>query len=64
MPPAMVDKLSGLLKQALESEALKEAFDKQGAQRIWLSPADTAKYRAANEAKLAPVIKASGAKVE
>ncbi len=64
MPPAMVDKLSGLLKQALESEALKEAFDKQGAQRVWLSPADTAKYRAANEAKLAPVIKASGAKVE
>ena len=64
MPPAMVDKLSGLLKTALQSEALKEAFDKQGAERIWLSPADTAKYRAANEARLAPVIKASGAKVE
>mgnify|MGYP000452539629 FL=1 len=64
MPPAMVDKLSGLLKTALQSEALKEAFDKQGAERIWLSPADTAKYRANNEARLAPVIKASGAKVE
>lgn len=64
MPPAMVDKLSGLLKTALQSEALKEAFDKQGAERIWLSPADTAKYRADNEARLAPVIKASGAKVE
>ena len=64
MPPAMVDKLSGLLKTALQSKALKEAFDKQGAERIWLSPADTAKYRANNEARLAPVIKASGAKVE
>ena len=64
MPPAMVDKLSGLLKTALQSEALKEAFEKQGAERIWLSPADTAKYRANNEARLAPVIKASGAKVE
>jgi tripartite-type tricarboxylate transporter receptor subunit TctC len=64
MPPAMVDKLSGLLKTALQSEALKEAFDKQGAERVWLSPADTAKYRADNEARLAPVIKASGAKVE
>lgn len=64
MPPAVVDKLSGLLKTALQSEALKEAFDKQGAERIWLSPADTAKYRADNEARLAPVIKASGAKVE
>ena len=64
MPPAMVDKLSGLLKTALQSEALKEAFDKQGAERIWLSPADTAKYRADIEARLAPVIKASGAKFE
>jgi tripartite-type tricarboxylate transporter receptor subunit TctC len=64
LPPAMVARLSALLKTALESEALKAAFDKQGAQRVWLSPADTAKYRADNEAKLAPVIKASGAKVE
>ena len=64
LPPAMVEKLSALLKTALESPALKEAFDKQGAERIWLSPADTAKYRADNEARLAPVIKASGAKVE
>ncbi|MDP1837397.1 MAG: tripartite tricarboxylate transporter substrate binding protein [Reyranella sp.] len=64
MPPAMVDKLSGLLKTALQSDALKEAFDKQGAERVWLNPADTAKYRADNEARLAPVIKASGAKVE
>ena len=64
MPPAMVDKLSGLLKTALQSAQLKEAFDQQGAERVWLSPADTAKYRADNEARLAPVIKASGAKVE
>ncbi|MEI7870919.1 MAG: tripartite tricarboxylate transporter substrate binding protein [Alphaproteobacteria bacterium] len=64
MPPAVVDKLSGLLKTALQSAALKEAFDQQGAERVWLSPADTAKYRADTEARLAPVIKASGAKVE
>ena len=64
LPPAMVEKLSALLKKALESEAVKVAFDKQGAQRRWLNPADTAKYRADNEARLAPVIKASGAKVE
>jgi hypothetical protein len=43
---------------------VKEAFDKQGATRRWLNPADTAAYRADNEARLAPVIKASGAKVE
>ena len=33
-------------------------------QRRWLNPADTAAYRADNEKRLAPVIKASGAKVE
>jgi tripartite-type tricarboxylate transporter receptor subunit TctC len=64
LPPAMVTRLSELLKQALESAAVKEAFDKQGATRRWLNPADTAAYRADNEARLAPVIKASGAKVE
>jgi tripartite-type tricarboxylate transporter receptor subunit TctC len=64
LPPAMVARLSDLLKQALESAAVKEAFDKQGAQRRWLNPADTAAYRADNEKRLAPVIKASGAKVE
>ena len=64
LPPAMVARLSELLKKALESPAVKEAFDKQGATRRWLNPADTAAYRADNEKRLAPVIKASGAKVE
>jgi hypothetical protein len=31
---------------------------------MWLSPEDTAAYRAADEKRLAPVIKASGAKVD
>ena len=64
LPPAMVERLSGLLKQALENPTIIEAFDKQGATRRWLNPADTAAYRADNEQRLAPVIKASGAKVE
>jgi hypothetical protein len=40
------------------------AFEKQGATPLWLNSADAAAYRAANEKRLAPVIKASGAKVE
>ena len=64
MPKPMVDKANGLLKKALESPKVIEAFEKAGATRRWLSPADTAKYRADNEARLAPVITASGAKVE
>ena len=64
MPPAVVEKLSALAKKALDSNAVKEAFDKQGATPFWMSPPDTAAYRAADEKRLAPVIKASGAKVE
>jgi tripartite-type tricarboxylate transporter receptor subunit TctC len=64
MPKAMVEKANGLLKKALESPKVKEAFEKQGATARWLSVADTAEYRRNNEKRLAPVIKASGAKVE
>jgi tripartite-type tricarboxylate transporter receptor subunit TctC len=59
----MVAKASALAKTALASEALKTAFLAQGATPIWLSPADTAAFRRADEKKLAPVIIASGAKV-
>ena len=43
---AMVEKLSALAKKALDSDAVKAAFDQQGATRIWMNPADTAAYRA------------------
>jgi len=64
LPPAMVEKLSALSKKALESPAVKEAFVKQAATANWMSPADTAAFRAAEETRLAPIIKASGARVE
>jgi tripartite-type tricarboxylate transporter receptor subunit TctC len=64
MPKDMVEKANGLLKKALESPKVKEAFEKQGATSKWLNVADTAQYRRDNEKRLAPVIKASGAKVE
>ena len=46
------------------TDAVKKAFDQQGATAFWMNPADTAAYRAADEKRLAPVIKASGAKVD
>jgi tripartite-type tricarboxylate transporter receptor subunit TctC len=64
LPPSMVERLSVLTKKALEGDAVKANFEKQGATRIWMRPADTAAYRAMDEKRLAPVIKASGAKVE
>jgi hypothetical protein len=59
----MVEKASVLCKKALESEALKTAFLAQGATALWASPADTATFRRNDEKKLAPIIIASGAKV-
>ena len=64
LPPAMVEKCAALTRKALESDAVKAAYDKQGATPLWMAPADTAAYRAADEKRLAPIIKASGAKVE
>jgi tripartite-type tricarboxylate transporter receptor subunit TctC len=64
LPPAVVEKLSVLTKKALDTDAVKASFEQQGATRIWMTPADTAAYRALDEKRLAPVIKASGAKVD
>ena len=43
---------------------VEDGAQSQGATRRGHNPADTAAYRADNEKRLAPVIKASGAKVE
>jgi tripartite-type tricarboxylate transporter receptor subunit TctC len=64
MPPAVVEKLAALAEKALESADVNASYLKQGATPMWLSPADTAAYRAADEKRLAPVIRASGAKVD
>jgi tripartite-type tricarboxylate transporter receptor subunit TctC len=64
LPPAMVEACAELAKRALQSDKVKTAYEKQGATVFWMSPRDTAAYRAEEAKKLAPVIKASGAKVE
>jgi tripartite-type tricarboxylate transporter receptor subunit TctC len=64
LPPAMVEKCAALARKALDSPRVKTAFEQQGATAFWMTPKDTATYRLADEKKLAPVIKASGAKVE
>jgi len=64
LPAPMVEKLSVLAQKALDSPKVKASFAQQGATAFWMSPKDTGAYRASDQAKLAPVIKASGAKVE
>jgi tripartite-type tricarboxylate transporter receptor subunit TctC len=64
LPPEIVQRLSELSKKALESDDLKAKFLDLAATAIWRSPADTLAYRDSEEARLAPIIRASGARVD
>lgn len=64
LPTDIAARLSDLSKKALESEDLKAKFFDLSATAIWHSPANTLAYRASEEARLAPIIKASGARVD
>jgi tripartite-type tricarboxylate transporter receptor subunit TctC len=64
LPADVIARLSSLSKQALESADLKAKFQDLGATAGWQSPADTLAYRDAEEARLAPIIRKSGARVD
>jgi tripartite-type tricarboxylate transporter receptor subunit TctC len=64
MPPAIVQRMSTLARRALESEDLKRQYLEQGATAWWTTPEQIADFRAAEERRLAPIIRASGARVE
>ena len=64
LPPDVTARLSELSKKALESDDLKAKFLDLAATAIWCTPADTLAFRDAEEARLAPIIKASGARVD
>lgn len=64
LPPDVVARLSELSKKALESDDLKAKFLDLAATAVWSSPADTLAYRDSEEARLAPIIKASGARID
>jgi tripartite-type tricarboxylate transporter receptor subunit TctC len=64
LPPAMVEKLNALSKQALASDDVKNAYLKNGATPAWKSVADTVAYRRSEEKRWAPIVKASGARVD
>lgn len=64
LPTDVVARLSEVSKKALESDDLKTKFVDLSVTPVWRSPADTAAYRASEEARLAPIIKTSGARVD
>lgn len=60
LPSAVVETLSGWTKAALGDEQLRKEFIGVAATPLWRSPADTLAYRDKEEARLAPVVRASG----
>ncbi len=64
LPPAMVEKADGLVKKALSTEKIKAAFLVQAATVFYMNTADTVAFRRRQQEELAPIIRASGAKVD
>jgi len=64
LSPNIIARLSELSRKALESPELKAKFADLGSTAWWQTPADTLAYRDSEESRLAPIIKASGARVD
>jgi tripartite-type tricarboxylate transporter receptor subunit TctC len=64
VPAPIVNRMSVLTKQALETPALIRAYADLGASAWWTSMEDMASYRTAQKDRLAPLIRASGAQVD
>ena len=64
LPAEIVARLSEISKRALESDDLKAKFYDLAATATWRSPADTLAFRDSEEARLAVIVKASGARVD
>ncbi len=64
MLKAVVERLSALTKQALAAPDLVAKFRDNGATTWWTTPEGLAEFRRQNEAAFAPLIRASGAKVD
>ena len=63
-PKAIVDKLNGEINKALARPDVKEAWVKQGAEPMIMSPAEFETYLRADIEKWAHVVRISGAKLE
>lgn len=64
IPAPVVARMSDAARQALGRDALKRTYLENAAVAWWTSPADIAAHRAREEARLAPLIRASGARVD
>jgi len=64
LPAGMLARMNQWTRRALEGEGLIRAYRDLGAEPWFTTPEEISAYRAAQQARLAPLIRASGAKVE
>lgn len=64
MDRALVNRLNAEFAKVVQAPEIKNVYDKIGAEPITMTPAAFEKATAAEIAKLAPIVKASGAKVD
>ncbi|NMJ40952.1 tripartite tricarboxylate transporter substrate binding protein [Roseomonas sp. JC162] len=64
VPRAAIERMSAFARRALEAEDLKRQYLDQGSTAWWTTPEQVADFRAAEEQRLAPIIRASGARAE
>lgn len=64
IPSQIVVRIAELTRQALQSDEMLQTLTRLGAETAWRPPAETAAFRAEQEALLAPIIRASGARVD
>jgi tripartite-type tricarboxylate transporter receptor subunit TctC len=64
LPRPMVERLARFTRQALESADLVQAYFNQGATAWYTTEAEINRYRDQQRARLAPLIRASGARVD
>ena len=64
VPRAVVERLSGYARWALESAELIRSYQDLGATPWWTTPEQLLDFRAREEARLAPLVRATGARME
>jgi tripartite-type tricarboxylate transporter receptor subunit TctC len=64
IPGATVERIAELGREAVEGAEVRRRFEEAGATVWWTPPAGLAEFRRENEARFAPLIRASGARVD
>ena len=64
MPAPIVARIGELAREAVESADVRRRYEENGATVWWTTPQGLAEFRRENEARFAPLIRASGARVE